>query len=98
MLCVSGLEGCAAMAAIESDTSFVLSGLEGCAGMAAIESDTSFVLSGLEGCAGMAAIADKTGSPDLCKFYAATQKALPLYARPVFLRILHAVDATSELH
>ncbi|KAI0242882.1 Long-chain fatty acid transport protein 1 [Lamellibrachia satsuma] len=49
---------------------------------------------GLEGCAGMAAIADNTDSLDLRQFYTSMQKALPSYARPVFLRILHKVDST----
>ena len=51
---------------------------------------------GLEGCAGMAAVSTKNGPLDLGQFYAAVQKALPAYARPVFLRLLHRVDATGQ--
>lgn len=45
----------------------------------------------------MAAIADPENSCDLGSFANELQKALPLYARPVFLRFLHEVSKTSEL-
>ncbi|XP_061577233.1 long-chain fatty acid transport protein 1-like isoform X2 [Cololabis saira] len=48
---------------------------------------------GVEGKAGMAAIADE-GHVDLPAFFTSTQKALPSYARPVFLRLMPAVDTT----
>lgn len=54
-------------------------------------------LPGIEGKAGMAAIADPDNSCDLETFASELKKALPLYARPVFLRILHEVSKTSEL-
>uniref|UniRef100_A0A8B9QXW4 long-chain-fatty-acid--CoA ligase n=1 Tax=Anas platyrhynchos TaxID=8839 RepID=A0A8B9QXW4_ANAPL len=50
---------------------------------------------GIEGKAGMAAIADPDNSCDLETFASELKKALPLYARPVFLRILHEVSKTS---
>lgn len=45
----------------------------------------------------MAAIADPDNSCDLETFASELKKALPLYARPVFLRVLHEVSKTSEL-
>lgn len=45
----------------------------------------------------MAAIADPENSCDLEGFASELKKALPLYARPVFLRFLHEVSKTSEL-
>ena len=45
----------------------------------------------------MAAIADPENSCDLESFASELKKALPLYARPVFLRFLHEVSKTSEL-
>lgn len=54
-----------------------------------------FCLSGIEGKAGMAAIADPDNSCDLESFASELKKALPLYARPVFLRFLHEVSKTS---
>ncbi|KAJ7414187.1 Long-chain fatty acid transport protein 4 [Willisornis vidua] len=50
---------------------------------------------GIEGKAGMAAIADPENSCDLEDFASKLKKALPLYARPVFLRFLHEVSKTS---
>lgn len=44
----------------------------------------------------MAAIADPENSCDLEDFSSKLKKALPLYARPVFLRFLHEVSKTSE--
>uniref|UniRef100_A0A4W6DGV7 long-chain-fatty-acid--CoA ligase n=1 Tax=Lates calcarifer TaxID=8187 RepID=A0A4W6DGV7_LATCA len=49
---------------------------------------------GVEGKAGMAAIAHAGGQFDLNAFLIATQKALPSYARPVFLRLMPSVDTT----
>uniref|UniRef100_A0A7N6F9M0 Very long-chain fatty acid transport protein n=1 Tax=Anabas testudineus TaxID=64144 RepID=A0A7N6F9M0_ANATE len=49
---------------------------------------------GAEGKAGMAAIADPSQSTDLEKFVKDMEKALPPYARPVFLRFLPEVNKT----
>ncbi|KAJ8286599.1 hypothetical protein GJAV_G00041000 [Gymnothorax javanicus] len=49
---------------------------------------------GAEGKAGMAAIADPTHATDLEKFARDLEKALPPYARPVFLRFLPEVNKT----
>ncbi|KAI3352950.1 hypothetical protein L3Q82_019517, partial [Scortum barcoo] len=49
---------------------------------------------GVEGKAGMAAIAHAGGQFDLDMFLIAVQKALPSYARPVFLRLMPSVDTT----
>ncbi|XP_054460672.1 long-chain fatty acid transport protein 1-like [Anoplopoma fimbria] len=49
---------------------------------------------GVEGKAGMAAIAHAGGQFDLDAFFIAVQKALPSYARPVFLRLMPSVDTT----
>uniref|UniRef100_A0A7N8WQ08 long-chain-fatty-acid--CoA ligase n=1 Tax=Mastacembelus armatus TaxID=205130 RepID=A0A7N8WQ08_9TELE len=49
---------------------------------------------GVEGKAGMAAIADVTGCFDCSDFLQKVQRALPPYARPVFLRISPRVDTT----
>uniref|UniRef100_A0A4W4H244 Long-chain-fatty-acid--CoA ligase n=1 Tax=Electrophorus electricus TaxID=8005 RepID=A0A4W4H244_ELEEL len=54
----------------------------------------SAYLSGVEGKAGMAAIADLNGSFNCDSFLREVQKALPPYARPVFLRISPQVDTT----
>uniref|UniRef100_A0A674P6W2 Long-chain-fatty-acid--CoA ligase n=1 Tax=Takifugu rubripes TaxID=31033 RepID=A0A674P6W2_TAKRU len=54
----------------------------------------SAYLSGAEGKAGMAAIADPSHSTDLDKFVKDMEKALPPYARPVFLRFLPEVNKT----
>lgn len=52
---------------------------------------------GAEGKAGMAAIADPTHSTDLVKFVKDMEKALPPYARPVFLRFLAEVNKTGRI-
>ncbi|KAG8448007.1 hypothetical protein GDO86_015200 [Hymenochirus boettgeri] len=49
---------------------------------------------GTEGRAGMAAIADPSGNCDLEKFGRDLRKTLPVYAHPVFLRILPEVNKT----
>ncbi|KAL4617376.1 Long-chain fatty acid transport protein 4-like [Arapaima gigas] len=49
---------------------------------------------GVEGKAGMAAIADPMNETDLENFAKDLEKALPPYARPVFLRFLPEVDKT----
>uniref|UniRef100_A0AAQ4S104 long-chain-fatty-acid--CoA ligase n=1 Tax=Gasterosteus aculeatus aculeatus TaxID=481459 RepID=A0AAQ4S104_GASAC len=49
---------------------------------------------GVEGKAGMAAIAHAGGQFDLDALWIAVQKALPSYARPVFLRLLPSLDTT----
>uniref|UniRef100_A0AAZ3SNB7 Arachidonate--CoA ligase n=1 Tax=Oncorhynchus tshawytscha TaxID=74940 RepID=A0AAZ3SNB7_ONCTS len=49
---------------------------------------------GAEGKAGMAAVADPERSTDLEKFGKDLEKALPPYARPVFLRFLNEVNKT----
>lgn len=49
---------------------------------------------GIEGKAGMAAIAHAGGQLDLDALWSAVQKALPSYARPVFLRLMPSVDTT----
>uniref|UniRef100_W5KGK8 Very long-chain fatty acid transport protein n=1 Tax=Astyanax mexicanus TaxID=7994 RepID=W5KGK8_ASTMX len=49
---------------------------------------------GVEGKAGMAAVADPENSTDLEKFSRDLEKALPVYARPVFLRFLPEVNKT----
>ncbi|XP_040893191.1 long-chain fatty acid transport protein 1-like [Toxotes jaculatrix] len=49
---------------------------------------------GVEGKAGMAAIAHAGDQFDLNAFFTAVQKALPSYARPVFLRLMPSVDTT----
>uniref|UniRef100_A0A669D2Q0 Long-chain-fatty-acid--CoA ligase n=1 Tax=Oreochromis niloticus TaxID=8128 RepID=A0A669D2Q0_ORENI len=55
--------------------------------------DSAYV-SGVEGKAGMAAIAQEGNQLDLDAFLIAVQKALPSYARPVFLRLMPSVDTT----
>lgn len=52
--------------------------------------------SGVEGKAGMAAIAQEGNQLDLDAFLIGVQKALPSYARPVFLRFMPSVDTTGE--
>uniref|UniRef100_A0A7N6BVS1 Long-chain-fatty-acid--CoA ligase n=1 Tax=Anabas testudineus TaxID=64144 RepID=A0A7N6BVS1_ANATE len=54
----------------------------------------SAYLSGVEGKAGMAAIADTAGCFDCNDFFQKVQRALPPYARPMFLRISTHVDTT----
>ena len=49
---------------------------------------------GVEGRAGMVAVVDTDHSLDLKKFYQDIQKALPAYARPMFVRLLEKVDTT----
>ena len=44
----------------------------------------------------MAAIAHTGGQFDLDAFFIAVQKALPPYARPVFLRLMPSVDTTGD--
>lgn len=53
---------------------------------------------GAEGKAGMAAIADPDHSTDLERFSRELEKALPPYARPVFLRFLPEVNKTGEAY
>ncbi|TKS68988.1 Long-chain fatty acid transport protein 1 [Collichthys lucidus] len=48
----------------------------------------------VEGKAGMAAIGHAGGQFDFDAFLIAVQKALPSYARPVFLRLMPSVDTT----
>lgn len=54
------------------------------------------VCTGAEGKAGMAAIADPSHSTDLEKLVKDMEKALPPYARPVFLRFLPEVNKTGK--
>jgi solute carrier family 27 fatty acid transporter 1/4 len=49
---------------------------------------------GTEGRAGMAAILDPSESLDLANFTGVISKALPPYARPVFIRIVKSIDMT----
>ncbi|KAK1155752.1 long-chain fatty acid transport protein 4-like [Acipenser oxyrinchus oxyrinchus] len=49
---------------------------------------------GIEGRAGMAAIADPADGIDLERFARDLEKALPPYARPIFLRVLPEVNKT----
>lgn len=55
------------------------------------------VCTGAEGKAGMAAIADPSHCTDLEKFVKDMEKALPPYARPVFLRFLPEVNKTGKM-
>lgn len=55
------------------------------------------VCTGAEGKAGMAAIADPSHSSDLEKLVKDMEKALPPYARPVFLRFLPEVNKTGKM-
>lgn len=48
----------------------------------------------LEGKAGMAAVVDPGNELDMPKFALALDKALPQYARPLFLRVLSAMELT----
>lgn len=57
---------------------------------------SSHFIPGVEGKAGMAAIADISGSFDSSSFLQKIQRALPPYARPVFLRISPHVDTTGK--
>uniref|UniRef100_A0A8D3D4X1 Long-chain-fatty-acid--CoA ligase n=1 Tax=Scophthalmus maximus TaxID=52904 RepID=A0A8D3D4X1_SCOMX len=58
------------------------------------QNDSAYLSGYVEGKAGMAAIADATGSFDCNGFLQKVQRALPPYARPVFLRISPNVDTT----
>ena len=49
---------------------------------------------GQEGRAGMAAIYDPDGTLKLTYLAEGTKKALPFYARPIFVRILKKLDMT----
>lgn len=51
-------------------------------------------VAGSEGRAGMAAIVDQSNSLDLVSLAEGLKKALPPYARPLFLRVLHQVEMT----
>ena len=51
---------------------------------------------GLEGRAGMAAIVDHDGSLNLAKLTDGLNKALPSYARPLFIRVVRKVDMTGK--
>ena len=53
-----------------------------------------FISTGTEGRAGMAAIADINQTLDLNQLKTDLQKSLPVYARPVFLRLLNKLDMT----
>lgn len=50
--------------------------------------------SGTEGRAGMAAVANPSGSCDLERFAQLLEKELPLYARPIFLRLMPELHKT----
>lgn len=50
-----------------------------------------------EGRAGMAAIVDKDNTLDISKVSEGLQKALPSYARPLFIRKLNAVELTGRI-
>lgn len=49
---------------------------------------------GTEGRAGMAAVANPSGSCDLERFAQLLEKELPLYARPIFLRLMPELHKT----
>ncbi|XP_046398342.1 long-chain fatty acid transport protein 4 isoform X2 [Ischnura elegans] len=51
-------------------------------------------VTGLEGRAGMIAILDKENTLDLKMLHSGIQKALPAYARPIFIRVLPELDMT----
>ena len=50
-----------------------------------------------EGRAGMAAIVDKDNTLDVSTLSDGLQKALPSYARPLFIRKLNEVEMTGKL-
>ena len=52
---------------------------------------------GTEGRAGMAAIVDPNGDLDLDVLAKGLAKALPAYARPIFIRILQEMSLTGEM-
>lgn len=68
----------------------VLSGLLGHADVAVY----GVSVPGIEGKAGMAAIACTGGTMDLESFFKNVKKALPSYARPLFLRLMPLVETT----
>lgn len=49
---------------------------------------------GAEGKAGMAAIVDQTRSLDLEQFAEGLRKHLPVYAQPIFIRLVDSVELT----
>ena len=49
---------------------------------------------GTDGKAGMIAMVDEHNTLDLKKLYRDQQKALPVYARPIFFRIVKDLDTT----
>ena len=49
---------------------------------------------GSEGRAGMAAIVDKDLNINMNKLAEGVKKALPTYARPIFVRIIHEMEMT----
>jgi len=52
---------------------------------------------GMEGRAGMAALFDPSRSVDLNKdFLEGLKRSLPIYARPIFIRILTKLDLTGK--
>lgn len=51
---------------------------------------------GMEGRAGMAAIVDLDDSLNLATLAEGLKKALPSYARPLFIRIVRKVDMTGK--
>ena len=65
-------------------------------GLKILTSCSLSVFSGSEGRAGMAAIVDEEHKIDLNALYHELEKALPAYARPLFIRILTKVDTTSK--
>jgi solute carrier family 27 fatty acid transporter 1/4 len=54
------------------------------------------VIPGADGRAGMSAIADPENVLDLEALEAAVTKELPIYARPLFLRVLNHIDMTGD--
>lgn len=56
-----------------------------------------FQIKGQEGRAGMAAILDPEQTTDLKALIQGIRKALPSYARPIFIRILQKMDLTGEI-
>lgn len=63
-------------------------------GGTASRSLSTLLPSGTEGRAGMAAVANPAGSCDLEHFAQLLEKELPLYARPIFLRLLPELHKT----
>lgn len=56
------------------------------------------LLPGAEGKAGMVAIADEDGTVDLTSLASDLARSLPVYARPVFVRLMNKVETTSMLN